>query len=344
MSASLDICSAVPDARWDTVVAADRGLVFASSAYLSLLEHHLHPAQPRHLAAYRDGALVGVLPSFSKRSPVGCVNNSSPFYGSHGGVYTTLEGEARERCVRALLEAWVAQCAEDGCDVANVVEPLDNRDAPLYAATLQPWRTDERIGQVLEGIVPAPDEMLARYHQKTRNMVRKAQRQGFTLREEAGALDFLASVHAENLTAIGGRPKPARFFRALPDHMGDGWTVYTASLDGERVAALLVLWFGDCGEYYTPATRAEFRAGQPMTLLVHHAIAASAARGCRRFNFGGTWKSQAGVYRFKARFGARDVPYRYYVTRRRAESPLFAVDSASWPAALDGFYLFPRAA
>ncbi len=339
------IQTVVPDADWDAVVADDRGLIFASSGYLALIEHHLEDTRPRHLGAFQESKLVGVLPSFTKSAQqFGCVNNSSPFYGTHGGVYTTLTGMAREECVRALLAAWRQQCTDDGCDVANLVEPLGNRDASLYAATLEPWRSDDRIGQVVDPIVTDPEERLAGYHQKTRNMVRKAQRQGLVLREERDAVDFLHTVHAENMDAIGGRAKPAHFFRALSEHLGAAWTIYTASLDGERVAGLLVMWFGDCVEYYTPVTRAAFRAAQPMSLLIHHALGEASARGCSRFNFGGTWTTQEGVYRFKARFGATDVPYRYYVVRLRDESPLLDADPASVRAAFDGYYLYPMAA
>ena len=76
-------------------------------------------------------------------------------------------------------------------------------------------------------------------------------------------------------------------------------------------------------------------------MLVHHALGAASERGCRRFNFGGTWTTQDGVYRFKARFGAADMPYRYYVIRLRDESPLLAADPASARAAFDGYYLYP---
>jgi hypothetical protein len=336
------IAPADPGTQWDAVVAADRGMIFASSGYLSLLEHELAGTRPRHLGAYRDGELVGVLPSFTKTAPgLGAVNNSSPFYGSHGGVYSTLGGAAREACVRALLVGWREQCADDGCDVASLVEPLGNSDAGVYADVLAPWRSDTRIGQVVEPVAADPAERMAGYHQKTRNMVRKAQRQGLALAEDRQALDFLHEVHVENMAAIGGRAKPRRFFTALADRLGDSWTIFTASLDGERVAALLVMWFGDCAEYYTPVTRAAHRAAQPMTLLVHRALGAAAERGCRRFNFGGTWLTQEGVHRFKARFGATDIPYRYYVIRLCDESPLLAADPASARAAFDGYYLYP---
>jgi hypothetical protein len=38
----------------------------------------------------------------------------------------------------------------------------------------------------------------------------------------------------------------------------------------------------------------------------------TAREGFTCWNWGGTWRSQEGVYRFKNRFGARDMPYRYF--------------------------------
>jgi hypothetical protein len=335
---SEEIRAISPDRAWDDVVRRDGGQVFASSGYLELIRAELGGPRPRHLGAYRDGELVGVLPSLTACvDGVGCVNNSSPYYGSHGGVYTTLAGPERDACVAALLRRRLELCEQDGCATSNLVEPLGNRDAATYEATLRPWRTDERTGQVLEDIGAGEAEMMDRYHSKTRNMVRKAQRQAYALHEDRGALGFLAEVHAENMAAIGLAAKSPAFFRSLPEHLGEDWTVHVAALDGEPVAALLVLYFGDCAEYYTPVTRAEHRAGQPMSLLVHRAILTAAERGLRRFNFGGTGRGQEGVYRFKARFGATDRAYRYYVSRHDG-APVPPPEAV---AAFRGFYLYP---
>jgi GNAT acetyltransferase-like protein len=340
MTPPLEYRRVAPDADWDAVVAADGGQVFASTGYLGLIGDHLGGSQARHLGAFRAGRLMGVMPSFTRCvDALGCVNNSSPYFGSHGGVYTTLSGADRAACVRGLLDAWTTICATDDCAVGNVVEPLGNRDKPLYASRLAPWRMDERVGQIVERITSDPDEMLSSYHHKTRNMLRKAERLGVRVRDEQTALDFLHEVHVENLAVLGGRAKASTFFEAIPDHLGDAWSLHTAHLDGERIAALLVLYFADCAEYYTPVTRADFRTVQPMTLLVHHAITSAAARGCRRFNFGGTWHTQAGVHRFKSRFGATDRPYRYYIRRFRADAPL--IRDASAVEAFDGYYLYP---
>ena len=43
------------------------------------------------------------------------------------------------------------------------------------------------------------------------------------------------------------------------------------------------------------------------------AMADAAARGFKRSNWGGTWKSQEGVFRFKRKWGARARPYDYFI-------------------------------
>ena len=49
-----------------------------------------------------------------------------------------------------------------------------------------------------------------------------------------------------------------------------------------------------------------------MSALIFHAMAELTADGYELWNWGGTWPSQKGVYRFKSRFGAADFPYRYF--------------------------------
>ncbi len=50
-----------------------------------------------------------------------------------------------------------------------------------------------------------------------------------------------------------------------------------------------------------------------MALILYRAMEDAAARGCTCWNWGGTWLSQQGVYRFKRKWGAGDRRYRYYV-------------------------------
>jgi lipid II:glycine glycyltransferase (peptidoglycan interpeptide bridge formation enzyme) len=73
--------------------------------------------------------------------------------------------------------------------------------------------------------------------------------------------------------------------------------------------------------------REAYRAKQPLTRLIFESMVDASVRGFARWNWGGTWATQDGLYLFKSRWGTRDVKYTYYVQINtdaiRACSPQF---------------------
>ncbi len=51
---------------------------------------------------------------------------------------------------------------------------------------------------------------------------------------------------------------------------------------------------------------------QPHAAILITAMVNAAERGFHTWNWGGTWTSQTGVYRFKRKWGARETSYRYF--------------------------------
>ena len=76
-----------------------------------------------------------------------------------------------------------------------------------------------------------------------------------------------------------------------------------------------------------------------MSLLVYSAMQDAVARGCTRWNWGGTWASQTGVHRFKSRFGARDLPYHYFT--RVFEPDLLRMTRSELEREYRFFYVLP---
>ena len=342
----LEIRNVEPSGDWDKIVKHDGGQIFASSAFLRLLQCHLPGSEPHHLAAFLNGEMVAVMPAMKMCvKNLGCVSNSSPFYGSHGGVYTKLKDEKRRECVKALLESYKLECKSSGCITSNVVEPLGNKDYSLYREILQPWKTDNRISQLIKDIVNDEDQMMSRYQSKTRNMVRKAIKEGIKVRQtqKADSLGFLYQVHTENMLAIGGRPKSKSFFDLILTYLEPekDWTIFEAYIGTECISSLLVLFFGDNAEYFTPVICSNYRSAQPMSLIVHFAILESAKRGYKYFNFGGTWKSQEGVYRFKKRWDATDIPYTYYINKYVENAIIFKMKPSTLLDSFYGYYIYP---
>jgi hypothetical protein len=329
--------------------AVPEHLFFASPSHLAYLRSILKVSQDRTLLAMRQGLVVGALPCLTQQhADLGVVMNSLPYFGSNGGLML-LPGEGKETAA-ALLDAWRDLARRLHAAAWTIVEnpliPMHDIMERMGLHTLRDWRT----GQItpLDGIRPghAADDLFAVFHQKTRNMIRKAQKSGLSFeRNESGeGLAALHALHSKNMTAIGGRAKPWRAFAAIPHFFrpGKDYRLYLARDEANRtVAGLLVFFCNRTAEYYTPAVRAQYRQYQPVSGLVFLAMQDAVKRGMVRWNWGGTWLNQDGVYRFKSRWGTRDFPYSYYIAVRAAG--LFGHTPEELQQAFPYFYVRPFA-
>jgi hypothetical protein len=286
-----------------------QAMLYHSLPYVRMIAAITGATSRTLVAVDADGKMVGVLPLLSRDGQFGAVLNSLPYYGSHGGVLADNPAAAS-----ALVDSYNDLATNaDVCAATLVENPL----APGATTGVRFTATDSRIGQFTRIAFDErhSEQLMASYHQKTRNMVRKSGKGGMVISEENDALDLVEEVHTENMRALAGRAKEHSFFQLVPVHFtaGSAYRIFVARLDGEPVAALLLFYFRDTVEYYTPVIREAFRDRQPLSLLIHHAMTDASERGYRLWNWGGTWATQDGVYLFKKRWGTFDVPYQYYV-------------------------------
>ena len=145
--------------------------------------------------------------------------------------------------------------------------------------------------------------------------IRRALKEGVQVSSgnEKVSVEFLYKIHVENMQAIGGLSKSWDFFeKLLSDMPRDLWSVYVGAKDDQPIAALLVFYFNGTVEYFTPVIMSEHRKTQALALVIFEAMKdAVSKKGCKNWNWGGTWLSQGGVYDFKKRWGTSDYPYYY---------------------------------
>jgi len=319
---SLDVLNDRCGDAYDTFLKGDpHALFFASNDYRRFLRELLG-AEDHYLLSLDDRQeIVGALPLFIRRNDIfGDVVNSLPFYGSNGGV---LAADGRPETIRELMEAYGTLIASENCAAATMVTSPFEETPTMYERYLSPTFVDGRIGQwtpLPEGDGGIEEKLLFLYHPKTRNLVRKAMKSGFHITHGPGEgpMAFLRETHGENMGEIGGATKPDRFFDLIPKHFAYDrqYRIYTAYKGGEPAAALLLFYFHRTVEYFTPVVKKAYRADQPLSLLIHQAMADAAVAGYGWWNWGGTWHSQDGVYHFKKRWGTQDRPYFYYTNIR----------------------------
>lgn len=274
---------------------------------------------PNYSGVYLGSELVAAIPGFILDAREGGVFNSLPFFGSHGGIITTDLGNSP--IVFSTLFSYLNSELENlGVIAGTIIEPLfsDRSTCPVESE----WPvSDQRIAQYirLPGETASTityEDFLAHFNPTKQRNIRKAKKANFSINHNNSqrSWEALKSLHELGMNRIGGTKKPALMYAAIQEIFtyDEDFRLYTAEKEGELVSALLVFYFKDTVEYFLPATSQEFLSQQPMSLLIFHAMYdALSERKARLWNFGGTWKSQAGVYDFKKRWGAEEHIYSY---------------------------------
>ena len=336
---NIEILSASSAARYEEfLLKRPETLLYHSYRYHCLIEELLACQQETRLAIDESGTVRAAFPLMSMRGPYGTAFNSLPFYGSNGGL---LGDDKTARAALAL--AYNELLSGPGVACATVVE---NPLSPSGATGLPVDLIDERIGQLtpLPTAENAATALMSMYHQKTRNMVRKAEKGGVAVAIDNDALDFVLDVHVQNMRDLGGIPKSDNFFLLVPKYFQAGidYNIYVAKIENVRVAALLVFYYNKSAEYFTPVVLEAFRDTQALSGIIYRAMSDAARSGFRWWNWGGTWLSQDGVYRFKSRWGTQDKPYRYYTHIKNKE--ILAASRDSLLATYPNFFTVPFAA
>lgn len=311
--------------------ALDNRLMHHAPAFAAFLSEALPGTEVKTLEVRDCGALTGILRVAIRHDPTfGTVVNSLPFFGSHGGPM------AAHRTARlALLHEFRALVESlDAASATLIEDPFTPLDAELIAATGLEV-VDDRIGQFTR--LPATMDAL---HVKTRNAIRKGQRldQRIERRDDAAAWAWMQGVHERSIRGLGGVPKALAVFEALRSAFGADAQLWVGAVGGAPVSGVVVIRYRGTVEYFTPVVEEAHRDSQALSATIFEVMQRSAEDGATLWNWGGTWRSQEGVYRFKSRWGAEDLPYRY-LNGVRAPA-LRAAPRGALAAAFPHCYLF----
>jgi hypothetical protein len=323
-----------------------RALIYATLEYRNFLSAVAGGA-PDYWLAIKHDQIMGAIPFFSKaQAEYGTVINSLPWYGSYGACTLAPIGDASDR--QALLVKYAeAALAPDTLTATLILSPFENQYLDQYLHVLKPDSVDHRIGQITplpKDIASCEEHLLGLLKHKTRNLVRKSLKQGFQLliTDENWAWQFLYETHVENMQAIGGRAKPWEHFLALREYIPIDWrSLFLAVLDGQPVAAMLLLYFNKTVEYITPVVKHEYRSQQPLSFLIWHGMLRAVRDGFWWWNWGGTWISQKSLYHFKSGWGADDYPYTYLINVGDGAVPILKSDLEKFQTYFSSYYLIP---
>ena len=291
------------------------------SNFLRFIEDGIDNVTIKILEHRTGGKIDGIMPyAVLSNDNYGSVINSLPFFGSHGGVLT----DDTESSIRnELLNEYENQVLQEDALSSTIIEspyqPLDDHEIMLSNHKL----IDDRVGQLtsLEDSDDLDNNLLSIFHGKTRNAIRKGLKLPLSIEEtkDEQSWDWMQNVHSSSILKMGGVPKTARIFQSLRSNFGDSVTLHTGSINKQCVCGLVTIRYLNTVEYFTPVVTEEYKESQALSALIFFVMKQAIKEGFLLWNWGGTWRSQQGVYRFKSRFGAHDMPYRYFNWLRKPE-------------------------
>tara|TARA_B110000438_G_scaffold274163_1_gene294148 strand:+ start:726 stop:1784 length:1059 start_codon:yes stop_codon:yes gene_type:complete len=350
MQTEIKILSKEIEHEYQNLLDNSTSALFSHSLkFKNFLSSILKNAKDKYLCLYINGELEAAVPIFIKGTGLGSVVNSLPYYGNHGGIIRKSQNIDSVGISPLLLNAINDLCEEINALSCTLVEsPFDSND---YYQSFGANLYDERVCQVahLPKVHEAnsyDDTLLHSFHQKTRNIVRKSFKGEFTVRHDGkeSTLQTLHEIHTQNILAIEGKPKNWSAYKAIKENFvyDEDYRVYYASKEGEVVAALLVFYFKETVEYFTPVIKKEYRSQQPLSLLIFQAMRdAVLEKEMSRWNWGGTWMSQKGVYHFKSRWGSVDYPYKYHIKTFKNLNYLKSIGTEELLSEFQDFYIYP---
>ncbi len=311
-------------------VSSDYSL-FYNSSYLRIVSKILN-CKLLFFVYYDYGNVVGIMPVMIKQGGLGEVLNSLPYYGGHGGAIA--DSQVYENLLKFhVLDYAKKQGIKSVVYIGKLFGTEKNKvdfDCLYY--------TDYRIGQVTN-LPDKREDLFDIFHSKTRNSIRKSTGYGYKITDEIGYIDFLYSTHVENISELGGRVKEKSFFDAVLDSDIDFKLLTMLDHKANPVSSLLTFEVNRVVEYFTPVLKREYRHTQALSGLIYESMKEYVGHGSKLWNWGGTWKNQSGVYRFKSRFGAVDYRYNYEVYI--LDENFMTASREKILSDYDGFYCIP---
>lgn len=335
-------------ADYDKLILESEYSMFTHSLkFRNYLQDLCPESQENYLLARVDNEVVAALPMFVQEDDEGAVLNSLPFFGSHGGI---IWRHSFNEDVEAGLATEIRKLQR-----TTRAKSLTIIESPLHTevtlgSRVNQTHSDTRVAQISHlprvAVGESTQDVIMRHlPSKVRNTIRKALRYEPLILEGEGEelMRVLFEMHHSEMCSRSRRGKDWSAFRSITQSFdyGEDYRIYLAREGSEWTAALLVFFFKDFVEYFTPVIDEKFRSQEPLTALIFRAMVdAIGERRSTRWNWGGTWKSQEGVYRFKKRWGAQDYPYRYLVSWS-GDVPPTIQQISTWIDRYPNFYYFP---
>jgi hypothetical protein len=324
------------------------GLIHYCPKYLSFFKNISPKSKVFYLIKQeKNGEIQAILPiAVINIVGLGSIINSFPFFGSHGGTLISNSAENQKNIIKEMLFFLMKTVVTSNTLSITIIENPFNRMDLDTLDLFEFKKADYRNGQFKNLPQGNPEfikeELMKSFHTKTRNMVRKGNSFSPKIYEayDQDTINWFQSLHQRSISKLNGKYKSKQVFQELfrifiPSQSS---RLYIAEVDSKPVGGLLLLLYKNTVEYFTPVIEEEYKNTQILSSIIYEAMIQLSIEGYTLWNWGGTWESQEGVYRFKDRFGSYTKPYNYFT--RIIDSNLKTIEHSELLEKFEFFYVY----
>lgn len=277
----------------------------------------LQIGQPLYWGAWSNSQLVGLLPGFIRRTELGLVYSSLPFFGPNAGVICAEDSAAAEIHTTLLSTVLEFLNQQPDCLSASFYTPFKFERFDYYDRALPSAYVLPKFTQYLS--IGEADSL----DSKLQWDIRKAQKSGVMISSQITPenVDAFWEIYQQNCLDYNIPLKPRTAIAALVETGISSGRVrcYWAWHEAKMIAGLMMLWSPQTASYYLPCSLTDARHLQPGTALVDFALRDARQQGIQYWNWESSPSRESGVYRFKQKWGSQEQAYRIYVVPFRAE-------------------------
>ena len=304
--------------EWDSVVRSFRDYdVYWLSGYVKAFQLH-GDGEPLLFYCETDGGRgVNVVmkrdiakdPRFAGKLPEGRYFDFATPYGYGGWL---IEGEHPE----TMFPPYVRWCQESGVvsEFARFHPTVDN--ASLCAQG--PYKV-EFLGNTVALKLDSEENIWERFSSKNRGHIRKAMKEGVTVRKEQdkAAFDTFRRIYEttmDNDDASSYYYFRASFFDSIRQDLDGHCLIFTAYLGEEPIASSIMLFANGFMNYHLSGQLFSYRKYAGTNSILYEAAKWGCANGCQWLHLGGGLGAQEGsLYTFKKSFNAKGEDKKFYV-------------------------------
>lgn len=295
-------------------------LFYHSLKYRTFLKKIIKYGKPLYLIAIYNNEIIGIFPLFIlKIKNKYSIINSLPFYGSHGGIIISRNFVQKKKIVDLFAQKLSSIVIDEKCLSLNIIDNPVSPMSNFYERIFKVSASDYRISHMTNLSIEENYEkdLLDKFKSTRRNIIRKSFKENFTLIKE-NTLDGFRKIHyfhKINQEFKGRNAKPLFVFKALYDIFSPDldYDIYFAKKNNEIAGGLLIFYYKNFVEYFTPVYNLKYSKSEPLSFLIFSAMKLACKKGIQFWNWGGTWTSdQEGLRLFKKSWGAEEKKYNYY--------------------------------